>query len=89
MSKAKRIFFVTDVKDFTNKHLQHGHRKLIKGLIRLGHDAQEFSYRRAFLQAGPIMSRKFARRLCKSYVVDKLLVKQMKNYNLYMAFKLV
>ena len=81
MSKAKRIFFVTDVKDFTNKHLQHGHRKLIKGLIRLGHDAQEFSYRRAFLQAGPIMSRKFARRLCKSYVVDKLLVKQMKNYN--------
>ena len=81
MSKAKRVFFVTDTKDVTNKHLQHGHRKLIKGLIRLGHDTQEFSFRRAFLQAGPIMSRKFARRLCKSYVVDKLLVKQMKNYN--------
>lgn len=81
MSKAKRIFLVTDAKDFTDKHLQYGHRKLIKGFIRLGHDAQEFSYRRAFLQAGPIMSRKFARRLCKYHVVDKLLIKQIKNYN--------
>jgi len=80
MSKAKRIFLVTDAKDFANKHLQHGHRKLIKGFIRLGHDAQEFSYRRAFLQAGPIMSRKFARRLCKSRIVDNLLVKQIKDY---------
>ncbi len=80
MSKAKRIFLVTDAKDFANKHLQHGHRRLIKGLIRLGHDTQELSYRRAFLQAGPIMGRKFARRLCKSYVVDKLLVEQIKNY---------
>jgi glycosyltransferase involved in cell wall biosynthesis len=81
MAKAKRIFFVTDIKDFANNHLHYAHRKLIKGLIRLGHDAQVFSYRRAFLQAGPIMSRKFARRLCKSYVADKLLVKQIKNYN--------
>lgn len=81
MSKAKRIFFLTDAKDFADKHLQYGHRKLFKGLIRLGHDTHEFCYRRAFLQAGPIMSRKFARRFCKSHVVDKLLVKQIKNYN--------
>lgn len=80
MSKAKRILFLTDGKDFTDKQLQHGHRKLFKGLIRLGHDTQEFCYRRAFLQAGPIMSRKFARQFCKSHVVDKLLVKQIRNY---------
>ena len=81
MSKAKRIFFVADTKDFADKLLVAALRKLIKGFIRLGHDVQIFNYRGAFHQAGPIMSRRFARRLCKSYVVDKLLVKQIKNYN--------
>jgi len=79
MSKAKRIFFVTGAKDFTDSLFKSDCRQT-KGFIRLGHDTQVFNYRRAFLQAGPIMSRKFARRLCKSYVADKLLVKQIKNY---------
>ena len=79
MSKAKRIIFVTGAKDFTDSLFKSDCRQT-KGFIRLGHDTQVFNYRRAFLQAGPIMSRKFARRLCKSYVADRLSVKQIKNY---------
>lgn len=81
MSKAKRIFFVTDVKGFTDRFLLYGLRKKTKGFIRFGHDTQVFDYRSAFLQAGPVMSRKFARKWCKSRIVDRLLVKQIKNYN--------
>ena len=81
MSKAKRIFFVSKVKEFEDKFLKNGQRRLIKSFIRLGHDAYVFNYGGAFLQAGPILSRKFARKLCKSRVVDKLLVKQIKYYN--------
>lgn len=80
MSRAKRIFFVTGAKDFTDSLFKSDYRQT-KGFIRLGHDTQVFNYRRAFLQAGPIMGRKFARHLCKSYVADKLLVKQIQNYN--------
>ncbi len=80
MSKAKRIFFVTDERDYSDKLFLSGLRKLTKGLIRLGHDTHVFNYRRAFLQAGPIMSRKFARRWCKKRMVDPLLNKQVKDY---------
>ena len=81
MSKAKHIFFVADTKDFTDKLLLPGLRRQVKGFIRLGHDTQVFDYRGAFRQAGFIMRRKWARRLCQSYIVNKLLVKQIKNYN--------
>jgi len=80
MTKAKRIFFVTDLNDFTDKFLISGLRKQIKGFIRLGHDTQVFDYMGAFRQAGFIMTRKWARRLCQSHVVNKLLLKQIKNY---------
>lgn len=79
MSRAKRILFVSKAKEFDDKFLK-GQRRLIKSFIRLGHDTHVFNYGGAFLQAGPILSRKFARKWCKSYVVDKLLVKQIKYY---------
>jgi glycosyltransferase involved in cell wall biosynthesis len=81
MSKAKRIFFVADTKGLTDKLLLSGLRRQVKGFIRLGHDTQVFDYRGAFRQAGFVLRRKWARRLCQSYVVNKLLVKQIKNYN--------
>jgi len=80
MSKSKRIFFVSDTKDFTDRFLLSWVRRLAKGFTRHGHDTQVFNYRGAFYQAGPVMSRRFARRLCKSRVVDTLLVKQIKDY---------
>ncbi len=81
MSKARRIFFIADTKQFTDKLLKNEDRRLIKGLIRAGHDVQVFDYRDAFLQGGPLMSMRFARRLCKAAVADKLLATQVKNYN--------
>ena len=74
MSKAKRILFVTDERDFTDKLFLSGMRKRIKGFIKLGHDTHVFNYRRAFLQSGPVMSRKFARRRCKERVVGAPIV---------------
>ena len=79
MPKAKRIFFVADTKDFTDKLLKNGLRRQIKGFIRLGHDTQVFSYNTAFCQTAPLMSKILSRRLCKP-CVDDLLVKQIKNY---------
>ena len=81
MTKAKRIFFVTDMNAFDDKFLINWIRKQIKGFIRLGHDTQVFDYKGAFRQAGFIMGRKWARRLCQSHIVNKLLLKQIKNYN--------
>ena len=51
MAKAKRIFFVADTKDLTDKLLLVGLRKQVKGLIRLGHDTQVFSYNNVIIQA--------------------------------------
>lgn len=88
MTKAKRIFFIADTTDFTDKLLKTGIRRQIKGLIRLGHDTQVFSYNTAFWQTAPVMSRLLTRRWCKPYV-DELLVKQIKNYKpdvVYISF---
>ena len=79
MSRAKRILFIMDTKDYSDRFLKCG-SKQTKGFIKLGHDARIFNYKGAFHQAGFLMSRKFARRLCKSHIVDKLLIEQIKNY---------
>ncbi|MHC5061471.1 MAG: glycosyltransferase family protein [Planctomycetota bacterium] len=79
MPRAKRIFFVADAKNFTNKLLHSPLRKQVKGFIRLGHDTQVFSYGSAFWQTAPVLSKILKRRWCKPYV-DELLVKQIKNY---------
>ena len=86
MSKARRIFFIADTKQFTDKLLKNEDRRLIKGLIRAGHDVQVFDYRDAFLQGGPLMSMRLARRYCKAAVADKLLAKQISNYKPDMIF---
>jgi len=79
MPKAKRIFFVADTKDFTDKLLLAMLRKEIKGFIRLGHDTQVFSYNEAFRYVSPVTSPKWVVRQYKSRV-DELLVKQIRNY---------
>jgi len=78
--KLKRIFCVLDTKEFTPKLLKTEHRRYMKGFIRLGHDVQAFGYRNAFHQAGPLMSTRWARKWCKTHIVDELLAKQIKNY---------
>ncbi len=88
MTNAKRIFFITDTKDFTDKLLLEGLRKQVKGFIRLGCDTQVFRYNNAFWQTAPVMSKILSRRWVKSYV-DELLVRQIKNYKpdiVYVSF---
>ncbi|MBN2454970.1 MAG: glycosyltransferase family 1 protein [Sedimentisphaerales bacterium] len=79
MAGTKRILIVTDTKDLTDKLLLCGVRKQVKGFIRLGYDAQVFSYNKAFLLSRPFRSKKFAGRFCKARV-DELLARQIKNY---------
>lgn len=79
MSRAKRIFFVTDTKDLTDWLFLPVLRKQVKGFIRLGHDTQIFSYNGAIDRVSPIKCGKRFRRLYKLRV-DELLVKQIKNY---------
>jgi len=80
MPKAKRIFFVADAKNFTDKLLLSGLRKQVKGFTRLGYDTQVFCYHDAFWLTAPVLSKILTRRWCKPYV-DELLIKQIKNYN--------
>ena len=80
MSKAKRIFFITDTKDLTDKLLLEGLRKQVKGFIRLGHDTQVFSYNHAFFKIGTFGDGKWTAPFYKRRV-DELLTKQIKNYN--------
>ncbi|HIJ71313.1 MAG TPA: glycosyltransferase family 1 protein [Planctomycetes bacterium] len=79
MSRAKRIFIVEDMKEFTGKFLLSGIRKQVKGFIRLGHDVHRFDYGGAFWQVAPIKSTIFSRRWCKEKV-DEVLVRQIKSY---------
>jgi spore maturation protein CgeB len=80
VSRAKRIFFISDTKDFTDKLLLADLRKRTKGFIRLGHDTQIFSYNDALLRAGLLSSRRWSGLLYKSRV-DKLLAGRIKDYS--------
>lgn len=80
MSRPKRILCVGDSKDFTGKLFISLIRKYQKGFIRLGHDVQVFDFRGAFRTARGVMGMRVARRLCKNYIVDKLLIEQAKRY---------
>jgi len=52
----------------------------VKGLLRLGHDIQRFSYRNVMIQASPFPSKSFARRFAKKKT-DVLLIEQIKGYH--------
>ena len=53
MARCKRIFIVEDTKQFTDKFLFSGIRKLVKGFVRLGHDVHRFDYGGAFWHPAP------------------------------------
>ena len=79
MPKAKRIFFISDTKDFTDKLFLADLRKRIKGFIRLGHDTQVFNYNSALRQVSFFASRKLSSFLYKSRV-EALLVERIRDY---------
>jgi len=45
MSKAKRIFVIADFKDESPRAIFLEEQRIVKGLMRLGHDVHRFSYR--------------------------------------------
>jgi hypothetical protein len=79
MSKAKRVFIVEDMREYTDKFLLSGIRKQVKGFIRLGHDVQRFDYGGAFWHLEPVKSKLLSRKWIKPQV-DELLVKHLKTY---------
>jgi len=50
-----------------------------KGLLRLGHDVQRFSYRNIMLQCSPFPGKRLAQRFAKKSA-DRLLIDQLKRY---------
>lgn len=79
MAKAQRIFVISDFKDENSKSIRMQPRMWVKGLIRLGHDVQRFSYRNIMLQCSPFPSKRIARYFSKKKA-DKILAEQVKHY---------
>ena len=61
MSKAKRIFIVADFKDELPRSVHIQPKMWVKGLLRLGHDVQRFSYRNVMMQFNPLSGKQFRR----------------------------
>jgi hypothetical protein len=80
MAKAKRIFVISDIKDYQYSPLAAGDRRRAKGFIRLGHDVHVFDFGKALMLLAPVKSKLLSRRWCKAQV-DELLVKQAKDYD--------
>jgi len=80
MSKAKRIFAIADFKDEVPRSIHIQPRMWVKGLLRLGHDVQRFSYRNVMMQCSPFPSKRIARHFAKKRT-DALLVEQIKRYH--------
>ncbi len=79
MRKAKRIFVIADFKDESPKSIRTQQRMWIKGLLRLGHDVQRFSYRNIMMASSPFGGKNLALKIAKKKT-DKLLVEQLKRY---------
>jgi len=81
----KRIFVIADFKDESPKSIRVSQRMWIKGLLRLGHDVQRFSYRNMMMQCSPFPSKRIARHFAKKKA-DSLLVEQVKRYQPEIVF---
>jgi spore maturation protein CgeB len=83
MGKVKRIFVIADFKDESPRSVRAQPRMWVKGLLRLGHDVQRFSYRNIMTQFNPFSGRHF-RRFAPRFVrrrADNILAEQIKSYH--------
>ncbi len=83
MQKSKRIFVIADFKDEAVRSIRAQPRMWVKGLIRLGHDVQRFSYRNILTQFNPFSGKHF-RRFMPRFVrkrADDILAQQIKKYD--------
>ena len=79
MTKPKRIFIISDIKQKAIKTFVDQIPKIAKGFIRLGNDVRFFSYCDVLAQISPLKSKTLSKLLFKSKV-DELLADQLKNY---------
>lgn len=79
MKKPKRILVIADFKDEAPKSIHVSQRMWIKGLTRLGHDVQRFSYRNIMMQLSPFARKNFGRQRGKRKA-DECLLSQVKAY---------
>jgi spore maturation protein CgeB len=79
MRKAKRIFVVADFNDESPKSIRMQPRMWVKGLLRLGHDVQQLSYRTMMMQCSPLHSKRIAKCFAKREV-DAIVIEQIKRY---------
>jgi hypothetical protein len=75
-----RIFMIADFKDESPKAIRVPQRMWVKGLLRLGHDVQRFSYRNTMIQCSPFPSKRLARYFAKKKT-DSLLLEQIRQYH--------
>jgi hypothetical protein len=79
MQKSKRIFVIADFKEESPRSIHVQARMWMKGLLRLGHDVQRFSYRNVMMQSSPLSSKRIALKFGKKKA-DSLLVDLLRQY---------
>ena len=79
MRKAKRIFVISDFKLEKPQAVFVDGRRIVKGLIREGHDVLTFSYRNMLMECSPFPVKRFAKRFAKEKT-DTILLKMVKYY---------
>jgi len=78
----KRIFVISDFKDESPRSIFLDERRMLKGLIRAGHDVHRFSYRNVLTQFNPFSGKHFRRfmpKFVKKYA-DGIMAEQIKYY---------
>jgi spore maturation protein CgeB len=83
MARAKRIFIVADFKDDSPKSIRMQPQMWVKGLMRLGHDVQRFSYLSIMTRCNPlsgIRSKPFAFDFVRRRA-DRILSDQIRSYS--------
>ena len=79
----KRIFVIAGFKDESPKSIRIQPRMWIKGLLRLGHDVQRFSYRNILTQFNPFSGKHFRRFMPRfaRKTAENILAKQIELYH--------
>jgi len=79
LSKAKRIFVVADFQEKDPASLRPPRRHWLKGLTRLGHDVQRFSYTDIMRQCALWPNKRWGKKYSKAKA-DNILIEFVKNY---------
>ncbi len=80
MPETKRIFVIAYLKEESPASIRVERRRWIKGLIRLGHDVQHFSYRNITRELSAFKSKYFFKHTAKRYT-NPTLLEQVRCYH--------